>query len=64
MATKKAPQLNTYHSLQDDCKAKGTTLYKVCISGGIDYSSVKRWKRIEPKTLVTLAKIRKQIASI
>lgn len=64
MATKKTPQPNTYHSLQADCKAKGTTLYKVCISGGIDYSSVKRWKRIEPKTLVTLAKIKKHIESM
>lgn len=64
MATKKTQQPNTYHSLQADCKAKGTTLYKVCLSGGIDYRSVKRWSAAEPKTLETLAKIRKQIASI
>jgi hypothetical protein len=64
MATKKAPQPNTFNSLQADCKAKGTTLYKVCLSSGIDYRAVKRWSAAEPKTLKTLAEIRNQIDSI
>lgn len=54
-------QNNTYTSLIDECRAAGITLNEACRKANVDDSVVRRWKRVEPKTLRILAAVRKAI---
>lgn len=50
--------MNTYESLKRDCEAVGLSLAEACRLANVDGSSVRRWKKREPKTLKTLSALR------
>ena len=52
---------NTYSSLQAECAAAGITLQQACRRADVNEAVVRRWKQKEPKTLQTLALVRKVI---
>ena len=55
---------DTYQSLKFKCEQAGTNLTEVCRLAGVDRSTVERWKKKEPNSVVIIKSLEAAIENI
>lgn len=54
----------TFQSLKIRCAEAGTSISEVCRIAGVNRSTVEKWKKDEPTTLVVLEKLNNAIEEL